>query len=112
MSKAAYAIGDLARHTGTKVETIRWYERDGVMPAPVRTRGGHRLYTAAHRNRLAFIRHARELGFPLEDVRALLRLATSLIVPAMRRTGSRGRTWPRFKAALPAYRHWRQSCRA
>jgi DNA-binding transcriptional MerR regulator len=49
MSKAAYAIGDLARHTGTKVETIRWYERDGVMPVPVRTRGGHRVYTQAHR---------------------------------------------------------------
>ena len=72
---AAYAIGDLARQTGTKVETIRWYERDGIMPAPLRTSGGHRLYTQAHRDRLAFIRHARELGFPLEDVRGLLRLA-------------------------------------
>jgi DNA-binding transcriptional MerR regulator len=75
MSAAAYAIGDLARQTGTKVETIRWYERDGIMAAPVRTAGGHRLYTQAHRDRLAFIRHARELGFPLEDVRELLRLA-------------------------------------
>ena len=70
-----YAIGDLARRTGTKVETIRWYERDGIMPAPVRTDGGHRLYTQVHLNRLAFIRHARELGFPLDDVRGLLRLA-------------------------------------
>lgn len=70
-----YAIGELARETGTKVETIRWYERDGIMPAPVRTAGGHRVYTAAHRDRLAFIRHARELGFPLDDVRALLRLS-------------------------------------
>ena len=42
MSTAAYAIGDLARQTGTKVETIRWYERDGIMPAPARTEGGHR----------------------------------------------------------------------
>ena len=75
MSGAAYAIGDLARQTGTKVETIRWYERDGIMPAPVRTAGGHRVYTQAHLDRLAFIRHARELGFPLEDVRELLRLA-------------------------------------
>ena len=75
MSDAVYAIGDLARQTGTKVETIRWYERDGIMPAPVRTAGGHRLYTRTHRDRLAFIRHARELGFPLEDVRELLRLA-------------------------------------
>ena len=75
MTGLTYAIGDLARQTGTKVETIRWYERDGIMPAPVRTSGGHRLYTQAHRDRLAFIRHARELGFPLEDVRGLLRLA-------------------------------------
>ena len=75
MSGAVYAIGDLARQTGTKVETIRWYERDGIMPAPVRTAGGHRLYTQSHLDRLAFIRHARELGFPLEDVRALLALA-------------------------------------
>ena len=75
MSGAVYAIGDLARQTGTKVETIRWYERDGIMPAPVRTAGGHRLYTRTHLDRLAFIRHARELGFPLEDVRALLALA-------------------------------------
>ena len=72
---AAYAIGDLARQTGTKVETIRWYERDGIMPEPVRTAGGHRLYTQAHLDRLAFIRHARELGFALDDVRGLLRLA-------------------------------------
>ena len=75
MSGAVYAIGDLARQTGTKVETIRWYERDGIMPAPVRTAGRHRLYTRTHLDRLAFIRHARELGFPLEDVRELLRLA-------------------------------------
>ena len=75
MDSEVYAIGDLARRTGTKVETIRWYECDGIMPAPVRTAGGHRLYTQAHRDRLAFIRHARELGFPLEDVRELLRLA-------------------------------------
>ena len=75
MDSEVYAIGDLARQTGTKVETIRWYERDGIMPVPVRTAGGHRLYTQAHRDRLAFIRHARELGFPLEDVRELLHLA-------------------------------------
>jgi DNA-binding transcriptional MerR regulator len=68
-------IGDLARRTGTKVETIRWYERDGIMPAPARTEGGHRVYTQAHLDRLAFIRHARELGFPLEDVRTLLSMA-------------------------------------
>lgn len=73
--RADYAIGDLARQTGTKVETIRWYERDGVMPPPARTEGGRRAYTRAHLERLAFIRHARELGFPLDDVRTLLGLA-------------------------------------
>jgi DNA-binding transcriptional MerR regulator len=71
----SYAIGDLARQTGTKVETIRWYERDGTMPPPARTEGGHRSYTQAHLDRLAFIRHARELGFRLDDVRALLQLS-------------------------------------
>ena len=75
MSAATYAIGDLARHTGTKVETIRWYERDGTMPPPARTEGGHRAYTRAHLDRLAFIRHARELGFRLDDVRTLLQLS-------------------------------------
>src|SRR4051794_36776310 len=70
-----FAIGELARRTGTKVETVRWYERDGIMPPPARTEGGHRVYTRAHLDRLAFIRHARELGFPLEDVRALLSMA-------------------------------------
>ena len=75
MSAAVYAIGDLARQTGTKVETIRWYEKDGVMPPPARTEGGRRAYTREHLDRLAFIRHARELGFPLNEVRALLRLA-------------------------------------
>lgn len=75
MDAASYAIGDLSRQTGTKVETIRWYERDGTMPPPARTAGGRRAYTQAHLDRLAFIRHARELGFPLDDVRALLRLS-------------------------------------
>lgn len=75
MGMTTYAIGDLARQTGTKVELIRWYERDGTMPPPARTEGGHRAYTQAHLDRLAFIRHARELGFPLDDVRALLRLS-------------------------------------
>ena len=71
----ALSIGELARRTGTKVETVRWYEREGLLPVPARTGGGHRTYTRAHLNRLAFVRHARELGFPLDDVRALLHLS-------------------------------------
>src|SRR5690606_15973562 len=68
-------IGDLARAASTKVETIRYYEKIGLMPKAARTAGNHRAYTAAHRDRLSFIRHARELGFPLDDIRALLDLS-------------------------------------
>ena len=71
---SSYSIGELARRAGTKAETVRWYEREGLLPAPARTAGGHRAYTRAHLDRLAFVRHARELGFPLDAVRELLRL--------------------------------------
>ncbi|CAH0176392.1 helix-turn-helix domain-containing protein [Roseomonas sp. CECT 9278] len=70
-----YSIGDLARETGVKPTTIRWYEQEGWMPPPARTEGGHRIYGAAHLRRLGFIRHARELGFESEAIRALLDLA-------------------------------------
>ncbi|MEA2732800.1 MAG: hypothetical protein QOF70_7275 [Acetobacteraceae bacterium] len=69
----AFSIGDLAGQTGAKVETIRYYEKAGLMPPAARTAGNHRAYTQAHIDRLAFIRHGRELGFPLESVRTLLR---------------------------------------
>ncbi|WP_114394753.1 MerR family transcriptional regulator [Oleisolibacter albus] len=72
---ARCTIGDLARSAGTKVETIRWYEREGLLPPAERSSGNYRLYTAAHQRRLVFIRRARELGFSLEAVRTLLDLA-------------------------------------
>ena len=68
----ALTIGDLSRRTGCKVETIRYYERIGVMPEPARTPGGHRQYGAGHLRRLAFIRRSRALGFTLDSVRGLL----------------------------------------
>lgn len=68
-------IGALARASGVNLETIRYYERLGLMPEPPRTGGGHRLYDEPHRRRLSFIRRARELGFTLEQVRELLRLS-------------------------------------
>ncbi len=71
----ALSIGDLARATGTKVETIRYYERIGILPAPARTAGGQRAYAPDHLRRLAFVRRARDLGFGLDQVRALLDLA-------------------------------------
>ena len=71
------SIGTLARRTGAKVETIRYYERIGLMPEPGRTEGGQRRYGEAELDRLAFIRHARQLGFTLEAVRELLDLSDS-----------------------------------
>ncbi len=70
--EGVYSIGDLAKTAATKVETIRYYEKIGLMPEAARTAGNQRAYSRSHRDRLAFIRHARELGFPLEDIRALL----------------------------------------
>jgi DNA-binding transcriptional MerR regulator len=69
------AIGDLARRTGCKVQTIRYYEQIGLLPHPARTAGGQRRYGAAHLDRLLFIRHSRELGFSLDQIRSLLHLS-------------------------------------
>src|SRR5689334_21210047 len=74
-------IGALARHAGCAVQTIRHYEQIGLLPLPGRTAGGHRVYGRPHRDRLAFIRHARELGFEVESIRALLRLADQKDTP-------------------------------
>ncbi len=73
--KKFLTIGDLAERTTTKVQTIRFYEQEGLMPAPPRSSGGQRRYDEHHAKRLAFIRHARELGFPLDAVRELLSLS-------------------------------------
>ncbi|MGE0044191.1 MAG: helix-turn-helix domain-containing protein [Hyphomonadaceae bacterium] len=73
--RKALSIGDLARATATKVETIRYYERIGILPAPARTAGNYRAYTEAHLNRLSFIRRARDLGFHLEQIDKLLALS-------------------------------------
>ncbi len=67
-------IGAAARASGVKVPTIRFYEEIGLMPPMPRTEGNRRLYSAAHLRRLAFIRHARELGFDIETIRTLLTL--------------------------------------
>lgn len=71
----ALTIGALARATDTKVETIRYYERMGLLPRPSRTAGNYRSYDAKHLARLSFVRRSRDLGFSIEDVRALLKLA-------------------------------------
>ncbi len=68
-------IGELAMATGTKVETVRFYEKAGLLPLPARTGANYRNYGKDHLQRLSFIRRARDLGFSLDDVRELLALA-------------------------------------
>ena len=67
-------IRPLSEKTGCNIETIRYYERIGMMPKPPRTAGGHRVYREEHLKRLTFIRRSRELGFTLDQVRNLLLL--------------------------------------
>ena len=73
-SRPALAIGELSRVTGVNIETIRYYERIGMLPAPPRTAAGRRMYGHDERRILAFIRRGRELGFSLPEIRALLDL--------------------------------------
>ncbi|CEG10050.1 Mercuric resistance operon regulatory protein [Afipia felis] len=69
-----FTIGELSKQTGVHVETVRYYERAGILPRAARTSNGRRTYGTADVRRLSFIRHARELGFELSAVRALLDL--------------------------------------
>lgn len=72
---ANLTIGRLAEATGVKVETIRYYERAGLIAPPARTAGNYRAYASDDLDRLRFIRRTRDLGFTLEEVRAMLDLA-------------------------------------
>jgi MerR family transcriptional regulator, mercuric resistance operon regulatory protein len=69
-----FPIGELSKHSGVNIETIRYYERIKMLPAPPRTASGRRVYGATDLRILAFIRRSRELGFSLDEIRALLRL--------------------------------------
>ncbi|MFC0282691.1 helix-turn-helix domain-containing protein [Camelimonas abortus] len=75
MQDGVLTIGELARRAGSNVETVRYYERIGMLPAPARSAANYRLYDHGHLRRLNFILRARRLGFSLEQVRALLELA-------------------------------------
>lgn len=70
-------IGDIAKLTGTKVNTIRFYEDIGLMPEAARTAGGRRTYGDAEVRQLAFIRHARDLGFSTDEIRSLIALSSN-----------------------------------
>ncbi|MNG86362.1 HTH-type transcriptional regulator ZntR [compost metagenome] len=70
-------IGELAKATDCAVETIRYYEREQLLPEPARSDGNYRLYTQAHVERLTFIRNCRTLDMTLDEIRSLLRLRDS-----------------------------------
>lgn len=75
MNSADYSIGELARLTGVKVPTIRYYEKIGLIPEPPRTEGNQRRYDRPALDRLGFIAHARAMGFPMNSVKAMLDLS-------------------------------------
>lgn len=66
-------IGDLAKTAGCSVETVRYYEREGLLSAPARSEGNYRVYSEAHVDRLTFIRNCRALDMTHDEIRALLR---------------------------------------
>ena len=72
--KKGYAIGEMSRQTHVNIETIRYYEREKIMPKPDRTQGGNRQYNHEQLKRLFFIKRCRELGFSLKEIRALLEM--------------------------------------
>ncbi|GJL83579.1 MAG: MerR family transcriptional regulator [marine bacterium B5-7] len=74
MHKETFSVGVLASHAGCNIETVRYYENEKLMPAPPRTEGGHRQYSEDHLKRLYFIRRCRELGFPIDQVREMLKI--------------------------------------
>ena len=69
-----YPIGEMSRRSGVNIETIRYYERIGIMPEPARSAGGQRHYGSGELKRLVFVRQSRRLGFSLNEIRALLKL--------------------------------------
>ena len=71
-----FSIGELSQRTGVKVPTIRYYEQMGLLDAPERSHGNQRRYDRKGLERLAFIRHARDLGLPIEAIRELIRLSS------------------------------------
>lgn len=70
-----FSIGELSKRTGVKIPTIRYYEQMGLIDAPERSEGNQRRYSKEGLQRLSFIRHSRELGFTIEDIKGLLELS-------------------------------------
>ena len=73
-NRRGYGIGQMSRETSVNIETIRYYEKIGIMPAPDRTEGGNRQYNHDQLKRLHFVKRCRELGFSIGEIRALLEM--------------------------------------
>lgn len=70
--KESMTIGKLSAKTDVNIETIRYYEKEGILPPPPRTQNGYRNYSEEYAKRLMFVRRSRELGFSLDEIRTLL----------------------------------------
>lgn len=75
-AKSRFTIGALARQAGVAIDTIRFYEREGLLPSPTRRASGYREYDSGAVGRVRFIRRAKDLGFKLDEIRELLALET------------------------------------
>ncbi len=73
-AESGMRIGQLSKKTGCNIETIRYYEKRGLLPNPPRTAGGYRLYDSDHLKRLTFVRRSRDLGFSMAEIEKLLSL--------------------------------------
>jgi MerR family mercuric resistance operon transcriptional regulator len=100
-------IGELSRRTGVNIETIRYYERIKMLPAPPRTSSGRRVYGPTEIRSLTFIRRSRELGFTLDEIRALLAISAAdgnNTCGEVRQVAAL--TWPTFGQRLPISAQW------
>lgn len=95
-------IGELARKAGVDVQTVRYYEREGLIETPARTPSGYRTYGPAHLERLLFIRHCRSLDMALSDVKRLLDLSGDKAVPCEEVNGLVGAHLERVRAKRAA----------
>ncbi|MEH2525380.1 MULTISPECIES: MerR family transcriptional regulator [unclassified Bradyrhizobium] len=105
------SIGELSKLSGVNIETIRYYERIKMLPAPPRTATGRRVYGPAEKRTLAFIRRSRDLGFTLEEIRALLDLGGQSALRAPTCTRLRAHIWRKFVANSLTSPNSRQSWR-
>ena len=96
-----YSIGELSAETGVKVPTIRYYEGIGLLDAPPRTEGNQRRYGDARLERLRFIAHARAMGFPMDSLKSMLRIAGHRTRPAPISMNWCAIGWPKWTSVSP-----------